>query len=119
MSSTEYLNYEGGKFSKSLGVGIFGNDVMDTGVPSDVWRFYMFYNRPEKSDVMFSWSDFQEKVNGELIGNLSNLVNRTLTFINRFYDGKLPEGELDSELIAQMENLGELEKKIQKVLLNY
>ncbi len=102
MSSTEYLNYEGGKFSKSLGVGIFGNDVMDTGVPSDVWRFYMFYNRPEKSDVMFSWSDFQEKVNGELIGNLSNLVNRTLTFINRFYDGKLPEGELDSELIAQI-----------------
>jgi methionyl-tRNA synthetase len=95
MSSTEYLNYEGGKFSKSLGVGIFGNDVQATGIPADVWRFYMYYNRPEKSDVTFTWSDFQEKVNGELIGNLSNLVNRTLTFVRRFYDGKVPEGDLD------------------------
>ena len=39
MSSSEYLNYEDGKFSKSLGVGIFGNDVMDTKIPSDVWNF--------------------------------------------------------------------------------
>jgi methionyl-tRNA synthetase len=85
MSSTEYLNYEGGKFSKSHGIGIFGNDVQDTGIPADVWRFYLFYNRPEKSDVTFTWADFQEKVNGELIGNLSNLVNRTLTFVQRFY----------------------------------
>ncbi|WP_320130401.1 methionine--tRNA ligase [uncultured Sphaerochaeta sp.] len=98
MSSTEYLNYEGGKFSKSLGIGIFGNDVQETGIPADVWRFYMYYNRPEKSDVTFTWADFQEKVNGELIGNLSNLVNRTLTFVSRFYDGKVPEGELDLEL---------------------
>ncbi|MBK5199966.1 MAG: methionine--tRNA ligase [Spirochaetaceae bacterium] len=102
MSSTEYLNYEGGKFSKSNGIGIFGNDVMDTGIPADVWRFYMFYNRPEKSDVTFTWLDFEEKVNGELIGNLSNLVNRTLTFVNRFYDGKIPEGELDMDLVAQI-----------------
>ena len=102
MSSTEYLNYEGGKFSKSRGIGVFGNDVEDTGIPADCWRFYMFYNRPEKSDVNFSWSDFQEKVNGELIGNLSNLVNRTLTFVSRFYDGKVPEGGLDEDLVALM-----------------
>lgn len=102
MSSTEYLNYEGGKFSKSLGIGVFGNDVQETGIPADVWRFYMFFNRPEKSDVNFSWADFQEKVNGELIGNLSNLVNRTLTFVSRFYDGKIPEGSLDEELVAQI-----------------
>lgn len=113
MSSTEYLNYEGGKFSKSLGVGIFGNDVMETKIPSDVWRFYMFYNRPEKSDVMFSWADFQEKVNGELIGNLSNLVNRTLSFINRFYDGKVPQGDFDNELISQ---ILEKEEKIDQLL---
>ena len=102
MSSTEYLNYEGGKFSKSLGIGIFGNDVQETGIPADVWRFYMFYNRPEKSDFTFTWKDFQEKVNKELIGNLSNLVNRTLTFINRFYEGKLTLGGFDEELVAQI-----------------
>ena len=102
MSSTEYLNYEGGKFSKSLGIGVFGNDVQETGIPADVWRFYMFWNRPERSDVNFSWSDFQEKVNGELIGNLSNLVNRTLTFVTRFYEGSIPAGELDEELVREI-----------------
>ncbi len=108
MSSTEYLNYEGGKFSKSLGIGVFGNDVQETGIPADVWRFYMFWNRPERSDVNFSWADFQEKVNGELIGNLSNLVNRTLTFVSRFYDGALPEGELDEELVKAIRDKEEV-----------
>ena len=91
MSSTEYLNYEGGQFSKSRGVGVFGTDARETGIPADVWRFYMFYNRPETSDYTFTWNDFQEKVNGELIGNLANLVNRTLTFVNRYYDGVVLE----------------------------
>ncbi len=100
MSSTEYLNYEGGKFSKSKGIGIFGNDVEETGIPADVWRFYMFYNRPEKSDFTFTWLDFQEKVNKELIGNLSNLVNRTLTFVKRFYDGAIAAGRLDESIVA-------------------
>ncbi len=90
MSSTEYLNYESGKFSKSRGIGVFGTDVMETGISADTWRFYIFYNRPEKSDSLFTWKDFQEKVNGELIGNLGNLVNRTLSFVSRYYDGKIP-----------------------------
>jgi methionyl-tRNA synthetase len=95
MSSTEYLNYEGGKFSKSRGMGVFGTDAKDSGIPADVWRFYLFYNRPEKADVNFTWKDFQEKVNGELIGNLGNLANRTLTFVSRYYGGIIPEGTID------------------------
>ena len=102
MSSTEYLNYEGGKFSKSRGIGVFGNDVEDTGIPADCWRFYMFYNRPEKSDFTFTWKDFQDKVNKELIGNLSNLVNRTLSFIKRFYDGKLESPSFDEALMDEI-----------------
>ena len=113
MSSTEYLNYEGGKFSKSRGIGVFGNDVEDTGIPADCWRFYMFYNRPEKSDFTFTWKDFQDKVNKELIGNLSNLVNRTLSFIKRFYDGKIENPEIDDVLISQIR---EREKKITDLL---
>jgi len=100
MSSTEYLNYEGGKFSKSRGIGVFGNDVQETGIPADVWRFYMYYNRPENSDFTFTWKDMQDKVNKELIGNLSNLVNRTLTFVKRFYDGNLGKGPVDEELVS-------------------
>ena len=97
MSSTEYLNYENGKFSKSRGVGVFGTDARETGIPADVWRFYIFYNRPEKSDSMFVWSDFKEKVNGELIGNFGNLVNRTLSFVTRYFDGKIPKAIGNSE----------------------
>ncbi|MDR2491114.1 MAG: methionine--tRNA ligase [Spirochaetaceae bacterium] len=92
MSSTEYLNYESGKFSKSKGIGVFGTDVMETGIPSDVWRFYIFFNRPEKSDALFTWKDFGEKVNSFLIGNLGNLVNRTLSFVTRYYGGTIPAG---------------------------
>jgi methionyl-tRNA synthetase len=91
MSSTEYLNYESGKFSKSKGVGVFGTDVMDTGIDADIWRFYIFYNRPEKSDSLFTWKDFGEKVNSELIGNMGNLINRTLTFVTRYFDGNIPK----------------------------
>ena len=90
MSSTEYLNYESGKFSKSKGVGVFGNDARDTGIPADVWRFYIYYNRPERADSQFAWKDFQERVNSDLIGNFSNLVNRTLTFIRRSLGGAVP-----------------------------
>jgi len=96
MSSSEYLNYEAGKFSKSKGVGVFGTDVMETGIPADVWRFYIFWNRPETSDYTFTWADFLEKVNGELIGNLGNLANRTLTFVARYYGGAIPAGKQDT-----------------------
>ena len=98
MSSSEYLNYEDGKFSKSRGVGVFGTDAMETGIPADAWRFYIFYNRPEKQDFQFTWKDFQEKMNSELIGNLGNLVNRTLLFVNKYYEGKIPDAPVDEEL---------------------
>jgi methionyl-tRNA synthetase len=114
MSSTEYLNYESGKFSKSKGIGVFGTDVMETGIGADVWRFYIFYNRPEKSDALFTWKDFQEKVNGELIGNLGNLINRTLSFVSRYYDGNVPSGTEDPlfwETVRRYE--GEIGEKLE------
>lgn len=108
MSSSEYLNYESGKFSKSKGIGVFGTDAKESGISADAWRFYIYLNRPEKSDVTFTWKDFQEKVNGELIGNVGNLVNRTLTFVSRYFDGVIPEGKSDA---AFWEAVVSLEKK--------
>lgn len=105
MSSTEYLNYEDGKFSKSRGIGVFGTDAIESGIPADAWRFYIFYNRPEKQDFQFTWKDFQEKMNSELIGNLGNLVNRTLLFVTRYYNGKLPAAPVDEELWAEVKKL--------------
>ena len=102
MSSTEFLNYESGKFSKSKGIGVFGSDAKESGILSDAWRFYIYYNRPENQDYQFTWKDFQEKYNKELIGNLGNLVNRTLLFINKNYDGQIPEGEKDEALWSEV-----------------
>ncbi|HBD69131.1 MAG TPA: methionine--tRNA ligase [Treponema sp.] len=102
MSSTEYLNYEDGKFSKSKGIGVFGSDAKESGIPADAWRFYIFYNRPEKQDYQFTWKEFREKYNGELIGNLGNLVNRTLLFVTKYYDGIIPQAEVDEALWTQI-----------------
>ncbi|KAL0924675.1 hypothetical protein M5K25_005525 [Dendrobium thyrsiflorum] len=81
ISVTEYLNYESGKFSKSKGIGIFGNDAKDTNIPTEVWRYYLLTNRPEVSDTLFTWTDLQAKLNTELLNNLGNFVNRVLSFV--------------------------------------
>ncbi|KAJ6796507.1 putative methionine--tRNA ligase [Iris pallida] len=81
ISVTEYLNYEAGKFSKSKGVGVFGNDAKETEIPTEVWRYYLLTNRPEVSDTLFTWADLQAKLNGELLNNLGNFINRVLSFI--------------------------------------
>ncbi|XP_077212936.1 methionine-tRNA ligase, putative / methionyl-tRNA synthetase, putative / MetRS [Tasmannia lanceolata] len=81
ISVTEYLNYEAGKFSKSKGIGVFGNDAKDTNIPSEVWRYYLLTNRPEVSDTLFTWADLQAKLNSELLNNLGNFINRVLSFI--------------------------------------
>ncbi|MBW2971419.1 methionine--tRNA ligase [Candidatus Woesearchaeota archaeon] len=102
IDSTEYLNYENGKFSKSAGTGVFGDDAKSTGIPPDVWRYYLLSNRPEGADTYFSWKDFQDKNNNELLANLGNFVNRTLTFTQKYFGGNVPKKQLtekDDKLI--------------------
>lgn len=91
LSVTEYLNYEHTKFSKSRGVGVFGDNAQDSGIPADVFRYMLMYNRPEGSDTQFTWKGLQERLNNELVANFGNLVNRTLTFTKKFFEGELVE----------------------------
>ncbi len=92
LSTTEYLNYEGGKFSKSRGVGVFGTNAKETGVPSDVWRYYLLSHRPESGDSEFEWKAFIDSNNNELLNNLGNFVNRIIKFINsKIYDSIIPD----------------------------
>ncbi|XP_007907515.2 methionine--tRNA ligase, cytoplasmic [Callorhinchus milii] len=103
--ATEYLNYEDGKFSKSRGVGVFGNMAKDTGIPADIWRFYLLFIRPEGQDSSFSWNDFLLKNNSELLNNLGNFINRAGMFVTKFFDRLVPEMELnleDKQLLAQV-----------------
>uniref|UniRef100_A0A182IYF9 Methionine--tRNA ligase, cytoplasmic n=1 Tax=Anopheles atroparvus TaxID=41427 RepID=A0A182IYF9_ANOAO len=95
--ATEYLNYEDGKFSKSRGIGVFGNDAQETGIPADVWRFYLGAARPEGQDSSFSWSDLQARNNNELLKNLGNFVNRALVFCEKFFDSTIPAMTLIEE----------------------
>ncbi|XP_073986034.1 methionyl-tRNA synthetase 1 isoform X2 [Rhodnius prolixus] len=97
LMATEYLNYENGKFSKSRGVGVFGNDAKDTGIPSDIFRFYLLYIRPESQDTNFSWADLAMKNNTELLNNLGNFILRSLAFAEKFLNSEVPSVVLDSE----------------------
>ncbi|MGH0177954.1 UNVERIFIED_CONTAM: hypothetical protein FKN15_076326 [Acipenser sinensis] len=102
--ATEYLNYEDGKFSKSRGVGVFGDMAKETGIPADIWRFYLLFIRPEGQDSSFSWSDLLLKNNSELLNNLGNFINRAGMFVCKFFEGRVPETELnddDKRLLAQ------------------
>ncbi|XP_055307877.1 methionine--tRNA ligase, cytoplasmic [Sitodiplosis mosellana] len=87
--ATEYLNYEDGKFSKSRGIGVFGNDAQDTGIPADVWRYYLAAARPEAQDSSFSWNDLIARNNSELLNNLGNFINRALVFCEKNFNSTI------------------------------
>ena len=82
LSTTDYLTYEGGKFSKSRGIGLFGDSAQKTGVPSDIWRYYLLSHRPETGDTEFNWDSFISSNNNSLLKNLGNFVSRVVKFVN-------------------------------------
>ena len=110
LNATEYLQYESGKFSKSRGVGVFGNHAKETGIVSDYWRFYLLFVRPEEKDTEFNWNDFQSKINDDLLKNFGNYCNRPLSLANKFYAGKLPAfrenlQDRDQQFISDVDSL--------------
>ncbi|HQJ06590.1 MAG TPA: class I tRNA ligase family protein, partial [Spirochaetota bacterium] len=116
ISSTEYLNYEDLKFSKSRGTGVFGDMAKDTGIESDLFRYYLLRIRPEKSDTQFFWNDFMEKANGEIIANFANLANRVFQFIDRFFDGVAPAfSENGNSLFSQVD----IKKEVKLIIRDF
>jgi methionyl-tRNA synthetase len=69
---------------------VFGNNVVDSGIPVEVWRYYLLSIRPETSDAQFTWDGFVAANNNELLANLGNFVNRLSKFINTKYGGVIP-----------------------------
>jgi methionyl-tRNA synthetase len=107
ISTTEYLTYEQGKFSKSRNRGIFGDAVQATGLNPDIWRYYLMSVRPEGADTDFSWEELRIKINADLADNLGNFVNRGLKFVASNFDSKVPQKsgdllEVDTKLIADV-----------------
>ena len=116
ISSTEYLNYENTKFSKSLGVGVFGDDVLASQIPIDLWRFYLLYIRPEKQDTAFLWDDFFQKVNKDFIDNIANLFNRATTFLFKNFSGSLFLSDLNTSQKNLWDDMLSFVRKIQSLL---
>lgn len=95
--SSEYLTLEGKKISTSRNWAIWAPYIIENYDPDSI-RYFLIINGPEKRDADFSWREFINSHNGELLGAFGNLVNRTLVFINKSFDGKVPAGVVDEKI---------------------
>lgn len=86
ISSTDFLLFEGQKFSKSRKIGIWTDEALEL-LPADYWRFALVSLRPESGDINFGWDSFSKKVNNDLNDSIGNFVNRTLIGISKFSGG--------------------------------
>ena len=90
VASTEFLQFEGQKFSKSRRIGVWIDEALQL-FPADYWRYTLLSIRPETKDTNFSWKIFIEKVNSDLNDTLGNFIHRTLSFINRHFNSAVPK----------------------------
>jgi methionyl-tRNA synthetase len=88
-ASTEYLNYEGDKFSKSRRWGIWIDEALRL-LPVDYWRFLLVYMRPENRDVDFTWAAALDVINKVLNDDVGNFFHRVLSFIKSRAGGAVP-----------------------------
>jgi methionyl-tRNA synthetase len=94
----EYLNFKGGKFSKSRGAAVDVPYFLSKYDP-DALRYYLTATAPETRDTEFSWEDFVERNSRvlsaneghELVATWGNLANRMLSFAYKRFDGVVPE----------------------------
>jgi len=101
--ANEFLNLEGGKFSKSRNNAIYVKDFLASFEP-DLLRYTMTSILPETRDSDFYWKDFQAKSNNELADIYGNFINRTLAFAEKNFGGIVPKlgplNERDREIVS-------------------
>lgn len=102
--SSEYLTLEGRKISTSQNYAIWVKDLLDH-YDADSLRYYFLANGPEKKDADFSWTEYVNNHNGELLGAYGNFINRSLAFIQKYFDGIVPEGCLSAEWENRLQTL--------------
>lgn len=102
--SSEYLTLEGRKISTSQNYAIWVKDMLER-YDADSIRYYFLANGPEKKDADFSWREFVNSHNGELLGAYGNFINRSLSFIIKYWNGVVPEGIQDAEICGRIDQL--------------
>ena len=113
--ANEFLNFEGKKFSKSRGWGIDVIDFLKI-FDTDPLRYTLAANLPETRDTDFYWKEFQARNNNELANILGNFVNRTLTFIHKNFEGKIPGRVMG---LGDYEIINSTDSEMLKTLANY
>ncbi|RAJ74013.1 methionyl-tRNA synthetase [Chitinophaga dinghuensis] len=89
--ANEFLNLEGDKISTSRNWAVWVNDyIADFPDQQDVLRYVLTATAPETKDNDFTWKDFQDRNNSELVANLGNFVNRTMVLMHKLCGGKVP-----------------------------
>jgi methionyl-tRNA synthetase len=89
VSSTEFILFNGQKFSKSKKIGVWIDEALQV-APGEYWRYVLIAIRPESRDANFTWHEFETHVNTELNDVFGNFVNRTLKFINNNFESRIP-----------------------------
>lgn len=87
-----FINFGGGKMSKSEGVTVTLEEAIDRHGP-DAFRYYLLRDVPWNGDGDFSWERFDHVYTAELANDLGNLASRSLSMIERYRDGTVPSGE--------------------------
>ena len=108
--ANEFLNIEGEKVSTSRNWAVWVHEYLeDFPGCEDVLRYVLCANAPETKDNDFTWKDFQDRNNSELVSIFGNFVNRTLVLMHKLCKGKVPvwhekiKDEADAELIRQID----------------
>ncbi len=90
--ANEFLNLENDKISTSRNWAVWLHEYLeDFPGKQDVLRYVLCANAPESKDNDFTWKDFQNRNNNELVAILGNFVNRALVLTNKYFEGKVPE----------------------------
>ncbi len=94
--ASEFMNFEGRKFSKSRNYAVYLGEFLEK-FPADTLRYSIAMNYPENKDSDFSWQDFQNRTNGELADTLGNFIKRSVDFTNARFDGVVPHESTSEE----------------------
>ena len=110
--ANEFLNLEDDKISTSRNWAVWLHEyLVDLPGKQDVLRYVLTANAPETKDNNFTWKDFQERNNSELVAIYGNFVNRALQLTKKYWNGVVPAcGELqevDQKAIAEFEDVKE------------
>lgn len=103
----EFLNLEGDKISTSRNWAIWLHEYLqDFPGKQDVLRYVLTANAPETKDNDFTWRDFQNRNNSELVAIFGNFVNRAVVLTHKYFDGTVPPagtlGEADKAALAEI-----------------